>query len=311
VLHPQVAEMVRTMQESGQPPVHLCTLEQARERSRARRALLKDGPPVAAIHAIAVPGGDGEVRARHYVPLEEAHGLVVYFHGGGWVLGDIDDYDTLCQLMAVQGGVEVLSVDYRLAPEHRFPAGLDDARAALAWAAVELAGERPIVLVGDSAGANLAAVCSRLAVEDGGPEIALQVLVYPVTDHDFTRPSYADYDAGYGLGAQDMVWFWDHYVPDVADRDDPRASPLRARELSGLPPALVVVAEYDPLRDEVLAYARRMLEAGVPVEIRHYDDVTHGFFSLASFLERGDEAVAEIARAIRNAVAAPASETTA
>jgi acetyl esterase len=305
-LHPQVAAMLKTMQESGLRPLPECTIEEARERSRGRRLLLGSGPPVSEVRALRIPGADGEIRARHYVPLDEPRGLLIYLHGGGWTLGDIDDYDALCQMMAVECGVSVLSVDYRLAPEHPFPAGLEDARAALGWAAAELAGGEPIVLAGDSAGANLAAVCARLATEAGAPQIALQVLVYPVCDHDFTRHSYDAYGSGYALGRPEMVWFWDHYLPDAAARDDPRASPLRATDLAGLPPALVMVAEYDPLRDEALAYAERLAAADVPVTVRLYDDVMHGFFTMATFLERGDEAVAEVGRAVR-AVTRPES----
>jgi acetyl esterase len=154
-------------------------------------------------------------------------------------------------------------------------------------------------VLGDSAGGNLAAVCTQTARDLGGPDIALQVLVYPVTDHNFETSSYCEYASGYPLGRAEMMWFWDQYLGDTAARSDPRVSPLLARDLSGLPPALVIVAEYDPLRDEVLAYARRLRESGVAVSVDHFGDVVHGFFTLATYLQRGDEAVRQVARVIR------------
>jgi acetyl esterase len=209
-------------------------------------------------------------------------------------------------MLAVESGLDLLSVDYRLAPEHRFPAALDDAFTALRWAANELAGDRPLIVGGDSAGANLATVCALRAREAGGPRVEYQLLVYPITDHIFDTSSYVEHgDSGYLLGRQDMIWFWDHYMPDLTQRDHPYASPLRAPDLSGLPPALVVVAEYDPLRDEVLAYAERLSDGGVEVEVRRYDDVVHGFFTLVNYLERGDQAVAEAGKTLAEVAAAP------
>jgi acetyl esterase len=271
------------------------------------REMLGPGPAVAETRDLKIPGPAGEIPARLYRPTSEpAPGLLVYFHGGGWVVGALPDFDAVCQKLAVESGLDLLSVDYRLAPEHRFPAAAEDAFAALRWAADELAGDRPLVVGGDSAGGNLAAVCALRARDEGGPALAFQLLVYPVTDHVFETASYVEHgDSGYLLGRLEMVWFWDHYAPAVEDRDDPLASPLRAADLSGLPPALVIIAEYDPLRDDGLAYAKRVSEAGVPVTISRYDDVTHGFFTMVNFLERGDEAVAEAAKAISDAVAAP------
>ena len=221
------------------------------------------------------------------------------------MLGHVDDYDALCSSLAVASQTEVLSVDYRLAPEHRFPTAADDAWAALTWAAESLADGRPLVVLGDSAGGNLAAVCAQRAAAEG-PELALQVLVYPVADHDLDRDSYSRYATGYLLGRDEMAWFWDHYVPNPDERSDPRCSPLRAGDLRGVAPALVVLAGNDILRDEGVAYAERLAEAGVPVELRIFEDVIHGFFANAAVLERGAEALAEVADAIRDAVGARA-----
>jgi acetyl esterase len=303
-LHPQVAELLEAAVASGLPPIHKCSVEEARARARGRRELLAEGPPVAELRALTITYADRQVPARYYIPEQEPDGLVVYLHGGGWMLGNIDDYDALCQTIAVSGGVSVLSVGYRLAPEHPFPAGLDDARAALSWAAQELAGGRPLVVAGDSAGANLAAVCAQLAARGEAPELALQVLVYPVTDHDLTTSSYREYATGVTLGRSEMEWFWAHYLPDVAKRDDPLAAPLRADDLTGGAPALVIVAEHDVLRDDGLAYAARLVAAGVPVTVERFTDVTHGFFTLATYLERGDEALALVGRTIRQVIQA-------
>jgi len=197
----------------------------------------------------------------------------------------------------------VVSVDYRLAPEHVFPAAVDDAYDALVWAAGSLADGRPLVVAGDSAGGNLAAVCALRARDTGGPSLALQLLVFPVTDHDLDRKSYHQYDGNeLILNRRDMAWFWEHYAPDPAARANPYASPLRATDLSGLPPAYIVTAEHDPLRDEVFGYADRLRAAGVPVEHRHYAEEIHAFFSFVNLLDDADKAVAEAGAAIRAAV---------
>jgi acetyl esterase len=194
-------------------------------------------------------------------------------------------------------------VDYRLAPEHVFPAAVDDAYDALIWAAGTLTDGRPLVAAGDSAGGNLATVCALRARDTGGPSLALQLLVYPVTDHDLDRKSYHQYDGNeLILNRRDMAWFWEHYAPDRAARANPYASPLRATDLSGLPPAYIVSAEHDPLRDEVFAYADRLRAAGVPVEHRHYGEEIHAFFTFVNLLDDADKAVSEAGAAIRAAV---------
>jgi acetyl esterase len=310
-LHPQIAELLDAMNASGVPPIASCTPAEVRARRASRRALLSDGPDVAEMRAVRIPrvGDDGEIPARLYVPHDSSAGVVVYLHGGGWVTGEPDDYDALCRMLAVESGVSVLSVDYRLAPEHPYPAGLEDSFQALAWAAESLAAGGPLIVVGDSSGGNLAAVCAQQATERAAFELALQVLIYPVTDHDFDTASYNEYASGFSLGVEEMKWYWDQYVPDPAARRDPNASPLRAPAFSGLPPTLLIVAEHDPLRDEALAYGERLAADGVPVSVVRFGDAIHGFFALATYLERGDEAVRLIGEAVRrvtqNVVASP------
>ena len=262
--------------------------------------------PVARVEDRRIPGPAGEIAVRLYAP-EDPRGLVVYFHGGGWVIGSLETHDLPLRTLANEAGCSVLSVDYRLAPEHRHPAAVEDGYAAVCWAAENAAelGADPARLAvgGDSAGGNLAAVASLLARERGGPALCFQLLVYPVTDHDFARPSYAENASGYFLERDDMRWFWDHYLPDAAARDGMTASPLRVRDLSGLPPAHVITAEFDPLRDEGEAYAARLREAGVPVTHTRYDGQIHGFFAMAALIPRGRDAIAEAGAKLRAAFA--------
>jgi acetyl esterase len=233
----------------------------------------------------------GEVPVRVYWP-DASRGTpapaVVYCHGGGWVLCDLETHDIPCRNLANATGAVVVSVDYRLAPEHRFPAAVDDAYAALQWVhdhAGDL-GVNPdrLAIAGDSAGGNLTAALALAARDQGGPPLRFQLLIYPVLDHDFGRPSMIENADGYFLTATHMRWYWDQYVPDVAVRDDPLASPLRATDVRGLPPAYVVTAECDPLRDEGHAYADRLRAAGVPVTYRCAPGMFHGFFGMGDVL---------------------------
>jgi acetyl esterase len=303
-LHPDARQFLDVIAESGAPPLTSMTPDEARAGSAFFVDLIGAGPEVAVVRDIEIPGPGGAIPARIYKPVPDPVGTVVYYHGGGWVLGCLDEFDAVCQALAVASGARVVSVDYRLAPEHRFPAAIDDAFAALVRVADRHPGE-PIVVAGDSAGGNLAAVSALRAREAGGPEIALQVLVYPVVDCDLTRPSYAECSGSdLFLNTAEMVWFWDHYVPDEAERAHPYVSPIRAADLRGLPPAYVVVAEHDPLRDESLAYAAALESAGVPVTVARYDDQIHAFFWLVNVMETADRAVAEAGTAIRDAMAA-------
>ena len=271
----------------------------------ANIAMIPAGPDLESVRETVIPSQAGGMLARVYSPSSSAPGLVVYYHGGGWVVGTLDGKDASVRNLAAASGCDVLSVDYRLAPEHVFPAAADDAYDALLWAASAsgLAAGRPIVVAGDSAGGNLAAVSALRARDSGGPAIALQVLVYPVVDCDLDRRSYREYDGDeFIVNRRDVAWFWDQYAPDPAARVNPYASPLRATDLSRLPPAYVVTAEHDPLRDEGFAYADRLRAARVPVDHRHYGSQIHGFFSYTGVLDDADKGVAEAGSAIRSAV---------
>jgi len=302
-VNPQARDILDARAAAGVPPTWEQTPEEVRAGFEPVRQSIGPGPEVASVRDIEIPGQAGGIHARVYEPVADPPGTVVYYHGGGWVLGSVDDCDAVTRALAVASGCRLVSVDYRLAPEHRFPAAVDDAFDALAWVGSSLAGGRPLVVAGDSAGGNLAAVAALRARDAAGPAVALQVLVYPVTDHDVDRPSYRSYDGQeFIVNRGDMVWFWDHYAPDPAARSNPYASPLRATDLSGLAPAYIVTAEHDPLRDEGFGYADRLRAARVPVEHRHYGSQIHGFFMMVNVLEDADKAVAEAGSAIRAAV---------
>jgi acetyl esterase len=297
-LHPQAEGFLGMVREAARPPLYELEPPVAREASKQMIQVVGPGPEVASVRDIEIPIEGTSIGARMYEPEAALDAVIVYFHGGGWVLGDIESSEAMCRRLTNASGCKVLSVNYRLAPEHRYPTAVDDAFAALTWAAAELAPDRGLVVAGDSAGGNLAAVCA-LRSRDAGQKLDLQVLVYPVTDHDFTRPSYVEHgDSGYLLGTREMEWFWDHYAP-LDRRDEPNASPLRAEDLKGLAPAIVVIDEYDPLRDEGLAYAERLKDATVPVELLRVDDMLHGFFSMVNLFERADEVVDAVGNRVR------------
>jgi acetyl esterase len=298
-LDPQLRAFLEEVDAAGRPKLNELTPEAARRQALDGIELIGQGPDVPVVEDFAIPTAAGDRPARRYEP-EEPTGTILWIHGGGWVICDLDTHDAMCRMLALASGFRVIGIDYRRAPEHPFPGPLDDAWDALNWVATHH-GDRPLVLGGDSAGGNLAAVCTHRARESGGPAIALQVLVYPVTDHDFTTDSYRAHGSGRDtfLTTDEMKWFWDQYAPDPAMRDDPRMSPLRAQSLAGLPPAIVLTAEYDPLRDDGLAYVQRLHEAGNDVTHHHYDDMVHAFFSFVNAIPRGNEAVARVGREIR------------
>jgi acetyl esterase len=285
----------------------LCTLspEKAREMTRLQREKLPPGPD-AETKDLRIPGPAGEIPVRVYRPLGTggtALPVLVWFHGGGFVIGSVQESDSDCRRLAVEAGLVVVSVEYRLAPEHPFPAGPDDCYAATRWVAAhaaELGADASRLAVGgDSAGGNLAAVVALMARERGGPRILFQLLVYPVTDLvSMETPSHHENAVGYFLTRSSMLWFREAYVPDATGRTDVRVSPLHAKELAGLPPALVITAEFDPLRDEGELYADRLRGAGVPVTKTRYDGMIHGFFSMSAFLEGGRRAMEDSVRAL-------------
>lgn len=306
-LSPEVVQLLEAMAAAGAPPITALSAVDARQATVAVRELVGPGPELHRVADVTVPTRDGSVSARVYEPADEVPATVVYYHGGGWVIGSVDDWDAGCRLLARESGCRVVSVEYRLAPEHRFPAAADDAYDAYLWAAKEY-GDGPVVVAGDSAGGNLAAVVALRARDEAAPAPALQVLVYPVTDHDVTTPSYERHaDTHFILNRPEMEWFWDHYVPEVPARSHPYASPLRAQDLSGLPPAVLVHAGHDPLLDEGVAYANRLRAAGVAVEVYDYPAQIHGFYTLVGILTDADDAVGKVAGAIRAAVGASGS----
>ena len=234
--------------------------------------------------------------------------VLVYFHGGGWVLGNIESHEGICRSLANAGGVIVVTVDYRLAPEYRFPAAADDAYAATLWAAeyaAEFSGDPGRIAVGgDSAGGNLAAVACLMARDKGRPHLTFQVLLYPITDYHINNQSYTAYADGYFLTRGEMAWYWEHYVEKEDDRRHPYASPSWAADLSGLPPALIITAEFDVLRDEGEAYARQLEAAGVSVKLSRYHGMIHGFIRRYPFFDQGRAAIEEIGCELRTSMAA-------
>ncbi len=256
---------------------------------------------VAEVVDLMIPGPAAPLRVRVYRPRStELLPVVIWFHGGGWVVGTLDSHDPVCRALANRTPCVVVSVDYRLAPEWPFPAALDDAWAATQWVADEAlklgADASRVVVAGDSAGGNLAAAVA-LRARDSGPSLALQALVYPVTDFDFESESYARYESGLNLTRAKMQWYWEQYLAG-ADGLHPDASPLRAPDLAGVAPALVQVAELDPLLSEGEAYAARLAEAGVPVTLTRYDGMIHGFIRMPALVAEADFSLAEIASAV-------------
>ena len=305
-LDPQAQKVLEQMAALGLPPNHTLSPAQARINMKARPRAA--GPEVPRVEDRRIPGPDGELPVRIYTPAGPGpFPMLVWFHGGGWVIGDLEWADPMARHLTVGAGCVVVSVDYRLAPETKFPGAADDCYAATVWAAQNAArieGDPDRIAVGgDSAGGNLAAVVSLMARDRGGPPLVFQLLVYPVTACDFDTESYRRNAEGYTLTRDGMRWFWDHYLRSAADAANPYAAPLVAEHLRGLPAALVMTAEYDPLCDEGEAYARRLQAAGVPTTCSRYDGMMHGFFGMPAVLDKGRQAVADATAALREAFA--------
>ena len=302
----QVKALLDQMAALGQPPFEEQTPEQARTAMAGLAALGRMPDRPAPTQDRVIPGPAGEIPIRIYRPESDSPmPVLVYFHGGGWVIGDIGTHDTTCQQLAVRIPAVVVSVDYRLAPEHPYPAAVEDCLAATRWArdhAGEFGGDGHRVAVGgDSAGGNLAAVVCLRARDEGDPPLAFQLLVYPATDMTCSFPSHEENGDGYLLTAPAIRWFLGHYIPEDR-RKEPDASPFHAESLHGLPPALVITAEYDPLRDEGEAYAARLREAGVPATSSRYDGMIHAFFGMDAALPQAGDALDEAATALRAAL---------
>jgi acetyl esterase len=312
VLHPDMRTIIDMMASSGAAPMEAGSVADARLMASAMTQFGGSGPPVDAVHNLMIPRtlDSGVVPARLFTPSPPLAGAIVYFHGGGWVLGDLDGYDALARVLAVESHCAVFLVDYRLAPESRFPAAVMDCLDAVHWLdtqTVSLFGAPlPLIVAGDSAGGNLAAVVAQRA-HPFGKGIAAQVLVYPVMNADFATASYAMYADGPLLTRATMQWFWDHYLPDAARRRDPMAAPDRYCDLTGLPPAIVVTAEVDPLRDEGEAYADALAAAGLTVARHRFDGVTHGFFGMVNLVASSRRAIRFVASELQSLLEPPAS----
>ncbi len=299
-LHPQVQTALEEAEAAGAPPMETLTPAQAREQLWAGTKLLGPGPDVATTDELRAPGPEGEIPVQRYQPVEASgDGAIVYFHGGGWVVGDIQTHDIYCRALSNATGAQVFSVDYRLAPENPYPAAPEDCLAATSWV-IENAAQwnidaSKIAIAGDSAGGNLAAAITLMARDRGGPEIAAQLLIYPVTDYNFATDSYLDNATKYMLTRDLMIWFWRHYVGNQVHSLDPYAAPLRAESLTDLPPAWVITAEYDPLRDEGNSYAAKLKEAGVEVEHHCYEGMIHGFTRCINQFDVAQQAVKDAA----------------
>jgi acetyl esterase len=310
-LDPQAQDVIDLVIKSGRPAYHTLSPNDARQLFRETRPASTPTPPeIGAVRNLAADGPGGAIPLRVYRPAGVAAGAplpgLVYFHGGGWVIGDLDTHDVQCRQLTAEAGITVVAVDYRLAPEHKFPAALDDAWAATRWVVAhgsELGIDaRRLAVAGDSAGGNLAAVVALLARDAGGPAISLQVLVYPVTDLGAESQSYSDFAEGYMLTRESMRWFTNHYLKSPIEARDWRASPIHAASLAGLPPALVVTAGYDPLRDEGAAYAARLTEAGVRVDYVCYGGMIHGFMPMGRLIDTGNRALSHVAATLRQAL---------
>jgi acetyl esterase len=337
VLDPEIQPIVDVMEAAPGPPDHLVPIAQARAaHDRETEIMSGPGEPVAEVRELEAPGPAGPIRVRLYRPLDGGlpdggprplvgglpdggprplvgglpdggpRPLVAYLHGGGWVLGTLDAFDPVCRALANASGALIASIDYRLAPEHPFPAAPDDARAAVRWLAANAAelGADParIGIAGDSAGGNLATVTARRMRDDGGSPLRFQALIYPVCDSALNTPSYRDSSSGFGLSAASMKRYWELYLGG-ADGRQPDASPLQSDDLAGLPPAFVLTVRDDVLRDEGESYARALEAAGVPVVLRRYDGAVHGFFRWLAKAGIARRAVAETGAALRAGLA--------
>lgn len=305
MLDPQARALLDLMIERQVPPVHTLPVPEARRMYLERRGFTQPAPPpVAEVRALKTDGG---TPLRLYRPAAGALPLLVYFHGGGWTIGDLDTHDVVCRHLANAAGCAVLSVDYRLGPEHRFPAAVDDSVAAVRWARAQAAAlgidARRIAVGGDSAGGNLAAT-TAIVERDAGTPLAYQLLIYPATDMRAVAPSHKSNGEGYLLTADSIGYYRAQYMPDQASWSDWRASPLLAPNLAKLPPALVLTAGYDPLRDEGREYADALSKAGTPAQYVCFERQIHGFITMGRVIDEATTALDLCAAALKRALSA-------
>ncbi len=305
-LDPVAEGFLGQMAAAGGPALHEMEPGFARQAFSVFNTLGGEAENVAKVENRNIPGPAGEIPVRIYTPEGQApFPALLMFHGGGWVIGELDVIDVPCRALANRAGCVVVSVDYRLAPEHRFPAAAEDSYAATKWVAdnaSELGIDADRIAVGgDSAGGNLAAVVAQMARDKGGPKLVYQVLIYPVIDAAMNTASYEENADGYLLTKEGMKWFYKHYTNDEVDPKDPRLSPIHAESFDNLPPAMVITGEFDPLRDEGKAYAEKLKAAGVAVEHNHYDGMIHGFFWLGGVMSQCPQAIDQISAALKGA----------
>lgn len=302
----QVQQLLDSLAAADLPPLNELSPAEARQQMLDASLALGKSQAVQSVEDRTIPGPSGAIPVRIYKPAGDALPVVVYFHGGGWVIGSIQTHDRYCRALANSANAVIVSVEYRLAPEHKFPAAAEDAYEAARWVSenVRAIGGRPgaIAVAGDSAGGNLATVVALMSRDRGGPQIDFQVLIYPIADHDFETSSYRNFADGYFLTRDAMIWFWDQYCRPDTDRSHSYLSPLRDSDLNGLPAALVLTAEYDPLCDEGECYAEKLRQAGVDVTLSRYDGMIHGFVRRLNYLDVAQLALDEVASAIAGAL---------
>ena len=305
--HPQVQAIRDRLERDQVPNLYTLTIEEAREADvKATVAGAGNPVPVAEVTEREIPGPAGPLRVRIYRPAGDGPlPVLVYFFGGGWSLGTLDTSDDVCRRLTNAAGCLTVSVSYRLAPENKFPAAVEDAYAGAAWVAAHAAGiggdPARIAVGGDSSGGNLAIAVTLLARQRGGPHLVHQLLVYPNTDFHPGTPSMRECDDEHFFNPNAVRWYWGLYLASEEDGDNPLVSPLREKDLTGLPPATLISAEYDPLRDEGEQYAARLAEAGVPVEVTRYDGMPHAFFTMTGYVDAAVQAVEQAAGRLRQA----------
>lgn len=307
-IDPIATGLLQQMAEAGAPPLNELSPADARLAAEGFLVLAGEKEEVESAVEMTFPGPGGNVAVTVYTPKGAPAGplgCLVYYHGGGWVLGDREGVDPTLRKLANEAKCKVVSVEYRLAPEHKFPAPLDDCYAALQWVAANGQSigvdSRRLAVGGDSAGGNLAAAVALRARDENGPSLKLQLLVYPVTNHDYSTASYAENGDGYLLTQDMMEWFWNHYLNDASDGKNPLASPLLAKDLTGLPSAVVYTGEFDPLRDEGEAYGARLKAAGVPTYRKRFDGQIHAFWQMGGVFPAAGHAIADAASHLRKA----------